>query len=362
MNIPRSKLKGFSLLEMILVMAIMSAILIVLINYSTQKADALRRENIAKEMQQVLNAALAFYVTNGAWPGKTVGSTKTLCSAGSWLSFDGTADLQIQNYLPPAAQMPTVNGQSYQFDCNVTTGLFQIRVPVSLPADQTIIAGMVPLGAVVTVAGVTYVQGQVNVPGQNLNNARSLNFAGVYYAGSCVPAPTCPLGMTPNIVVTPSAVSGMTDSPSCSGSSLSAPYDPSNCSGAVYPVSSFIGFARGDSSGAPTDPNGNALYKNANNNAGPPLDCKVTATPSTLACQSNETGGTLNSDGTLYWRVCLYVRTENGIAYPNTSSGAPTSIAWGKMLGTVLVFTRCVPTNEPIGSNDVWQPNAGYTP
>lgn len=354
----QSKLKGFSLLEMILVMAVMGSILIVILNYSTQKADQLRRENIAKEMQQILNSALAFYVTNGKWPGSAAG----LCNIVGWSPFDGTSDLQTQNYLPPAAQMPTVNGLPYEFQCNLTTGLFQVRVPVSLPADQLIIAGMVPLGTIQTIAGTTYVQGQVNIPGQNLNNARSLNFAGVYYAGSCVPAPTCPLGMMPNIVVTPSAVAGVKDSPTCAGSSLNPPYDPSNCSSTVYPLSSFIGFARGDSTGQPTDPNGNAAYLNPNGNSGPPLDCKVSAVPTSSACAADNIGGTLVSNGTLYWRVCLYIRTESGIAYPDTSNGVPTATAWGKMLGTVLVFTRCIPTNEPIGSNNVWQPNTGYVP
>lgn len=376
------KRKGFSLIEMLLVMVVMSALLVMLINYTTQKSDQLRRENIARELQTILNSALAFYVTNGIWPGMTVGAVKTSCTNG-WLNFDNTADLQIQNYLPPQASMPTVAGNSYQFHCDQTTGLFSARVVVPLAADQTIIAGMVPLGSA---QPGNVVQAQVNIPGQNLNNARSLNFAGVYYAGSCVPAPTCPIGMKPNIVVTPSAVAGVSYPPNCTGSSTSPPYDPSNCSANVYPVSSFIGFARGDNGNpsAPTDPNGGAgAYANSNGNLGPPLDCETSAVPQTLKCASSNNNvadvtssptDTLSSNGTLYWRVCLYVNTENGIAYPNYNApgnpattpplpvGAATAAAWGKMIGTVLVFTRCVPNNEPIGSNDVWQANNGYNP
>lgn len=376
------KRKGFSLVEMLLVMVIMGAMLVLLMNYSTQKADQLRRENIAREFQTILNSALAFYVTNGTWPGMTVGGVKTSCTNG-WLNFDNTADLQIQNYLPQAANMPSVGGNLYEFNCNQVTGLFAVRVVVPLAADQTIIAGMIPLGSLQ--AG-NVVEGQVNIPGQNLNNARSLNFAGVYYAGSCVPAPTCPVGMKPDILVTPSAVAGVAYPPTCTGSSNNAPFDPSSCSAQVYPVSSFIGFARGDNgvSTAPADPNGGAgAYTNTNGYLGPPFDCETSHAPVALKCAASNLNvadvgaapaDTLPSNGTLYWRVCLYVNTENGVAYPNYNDpgnpattpalpvGAGTAAAWGKMIGTVLVFTRCVPTSEPIGSNDVWQSNNAYTP
>ena len=32
----------------------------------------------------------------------------------------------------------------------------------------------------------------VNIPGQNLNNAGAVTFAGLYYHGGCVPVPQCP--------------------------------------------------------------------------------------------------------------------------------------------------------------------------
>lgn len=352
------KVKGFTLIEMILVLVIVSGIIMLLANYTQTKANQMRREYIAREMQLILNSAMAFYLANGMWPETVPPPAVDQRCQGGWTTFNGAANqqLQNQNYLP--TPMPTASGNPYQYQCDAARGLYQVRVQVANATDRTIISGLVPLG---TVQG-NFIVSQVPIPGQNLNNARSLNFAGIYYAGSCVPAPTCPLGMIPNVVVTPSAVSGVNDAPTCTGSSLSPPYDPNSCSGQVYPISSFIGFARGDNvTGAPTDPNGGGgAYANVNGQMGPPLDCQVTGVPAGRPCLASiatNPGSSLTSDGTMYWRVCLYVRTEQGIVYPSNGSAA-----WGKMMGTVLVFTRCVPQNEPIGSNNVFQPNTGNNP
>jgi prepilin-type N-terminal cleavage/methylation domain-containing protein len=350
MNKHKIKVKGFTLIEMILVLVIISGVLVLGLTYTRTKTDQMRRETIARQMQLIMNAAMAFYVTNGAWPETVPPPDPADRCTGGWREFNDAGDpnqLQDQTYLP--TPIPTPSGNPYEYQCDAVRGLYQVRVELPTEADRLVVANSIPLG---TVQG-NFVVGQVPVPGQNLNNARSLNFAGIYYAGSCVPAPTCPLDMEPNIVVTPASVSGVNNAPTCTGDSTTAPFDPQNCSGQVYPISSFIAFARGDLvTGAPTDPNGGGgAFANINNDLGPPLDCKVTSAAVRSPCVSTlgpPAVGQLESDGTMYWRVCLYVRTEEGIVYP-------TNPAWGKMMGSVAVFTRCIPRNEPIGSNNVFQ-------
>jgi len=161
------------------------------------------------------------------------------------------------------------------------------------------IAATVPLGT----SAATGVNAQVQIPGQNLNNARSLNFAGIYYAGSCVPAPVCPLDMTPKIFVSPAGVSGVNDEPTPANCSPTSPYDPNTCAAQVYPLSSFTAFARGDASGNPVSPGA------PNVTGAGPLDCKVTADPTELGCEADVDGSSSVGAGS-YWRVCLYVRTD----------------------------------------------------
>ena len=61
-----------------------------------------------------------------------------------------------------------------------------------------VIAGELPVAYVSDkygdpyVSGNVYVTAQVTTPGQNLNNARSVNFVGIYHNGACVPVPNCP--------------------------------------------------------------------------------------------------------------------------------------------------------------------------
>jgi hypothetical protein len=67
----------------------------------------------------------------------------------------------------------------------------------------------------------------------------------------------------------------------------------------------------------------------------------------------DSTGALLPSDGTLYWRVCLSVSTDQGLVDP---IGSATN--QGMMMGSVVAITRCVPNqgNEnPSGSINVWE-------
>src|SRR3990167_4197367 len=83
---------GFTLLEMLLVLVIVAALLVIGMNYMQQKATAMRIDRTALQMQQILNAGLAYYVSNGKWP----------CDPGQYGEVNGCplSFLKTNNYLP----------------------------------------------------------------------------------------------------------------------------------------------------------------------------------------------------------------------------------------------------------------------
>lgn len=391
MNNCNKKMKGFSLLEVLLVLAIVSSVMVLLMNYTSQKSLELRRDKTVIQIQQILNAGMSYYLTSGYWPLKNASVTNTLCYSGSgsptWTDLTNLKP----NYLPPnLANNPflTSSGTNpYMIGCNTVSngGGFFLYTTVDTPANASVIAGRLPLAYITTPdsvlngippvqdpacktslgANCTTVVASVNIPGQNLNNARSVNFAGVFYSGSCVPAPNCPPGMTPNIFVMPSGVSGVNDTVTCTSS------DPSTCTGNIYPMSSFTAFARG----GPNPISGGAPIPVAPGSGGAsgqgPYDCRVTSTGTMiqegcfekLSDNTGSSGTNITSDGTKYWRVCLTVTTQKGLVYPVT--GSTYKAQQGMMMGTIVAFTRCVPnkgTENPGGSLDVWQNNIGSTP
>jgi prepilin-type N-terminal cleavage/methylation domain-containing protein len=298
-------MKGFTLIEILLVLVIVSVIILASINYMRQRALQMRMDRASTQIQQILNAGLAFYVANGKWPTNLA------------------TDLQ-GTYLPNV----TFNnpwGKPYQIAAP-TPQLFYVYTQITTvssggaSAAANIIAGMLPLGYTSTSGGTPpatgsscgagvnscYVVSSVNIPGQNLNNARAVNFAGLYHHGGCVPVPTCPVDssgntMIPQVMVVPASVSGVNDADST----------PSN----VYPISSFTAYATGGTSSSPP------------------------------ACQSSSSapacGGT-DPAGTRYWRACLQVITEKG----QVTSATP---AWGQLV-TLMAVTRCSVNNEAAGS------------
>lgn len=320
----KNLVKGFTLIEMLLVMVIISIILYASINYIQQRAQQQRIDRTSAQMQQILNAGLSFYIANGTWP-PDIGT------------------LQTQGYLPIS---PIKNGWGEDYvigqGSGPQTGTFATPPPMfyvwtavtqaggatgTAAANANAIAGNLPLGFSTPTAasGTTppapgtcdassttcYAVAAVNIPGQNINNARAMNFAGIYHHGGCVPVPQCPVDvtgqtMTPQIMVVPVSVSGVYDANTPT---------PTN----VYPISSFTAYA--------TPPAAN------------PGPCEDGG--EAVACQPQ--GGAANT----YWRVCLQVITEKGdVAKANTATGKS---AWGQY-ATMAAFTRCQVTGEPVGS------------
>jgi type II secretory pathway pseudopilin PulG len=322
------KIIGFTLLEMLLVLVIMSSIILMFLNFTTQKATETQRDLTVMQVDQVLNAGMSYYIGNGAWPITCGTSGDTALSSTSPLST-------LQPHYIPSALNNNPYGHGYVLTCSLPNagGVFYVFTQVDTAINALIIAGRLPLSYITTLsdatsatpptqasgcstvppaATCTVVVSSVNVPGQNINNARSTNFAGVYHNGGCVPVPNCPSNMTPEIFVSVAQIMGTNDATS-TGSSPN-----------VYPITNFTAYATGGTGSGTT-----------------PLDCSGSGNP---ACS----GTVSNTD---YWRACVSVGTEDGAV---TSGSGTTS--WGQWQ-TLVAFTRCAPTNEPAGS-----PTSAWTP
>lgn len=354
----RQKLKGVTLLEVLLVLAISSSLLVLMLNYTTQKSNELRRDKTVLQVQQILNAGMSFYVSNSFWP--VGGNDISNSGCGNWTTIDV---LKTNSYIPSTLNNNPY-GVPYGVTCNTVPngGGFFVLAVINTAANAEIIAGRLPLAYRTTqpVANLStglptpctsgtdcrVVIANVNIPGQNLNNARSVNFASVYYSGSCVPAPNCPPNMSPDILVFPASVSGINkDLTTCQGTS----YDPSTCTFALNPLSSFTAYAvggTGSKAGKPVPP-----FVSGD---GPPVDCGGTRIRS---CIKSYPDTLIDDNGGLYWRVCLSVTTDQGLVKPGYETEGNAQ-RLGKGMGSIVAITRCVPNlgnEQPSGAVDIFQ-------
>lgn len=325
----RNRMKGFTLIETLLVLVIISAILYMGMTYFQQKATQMRIDRTTLQMQQILNAGLSYYVANGQWPvnaGSTVDITTTPANL-----------LQANGYLPSGVTISSPwSGTDYVIFTDAKSRLFTVFTRVvssgvvagAAPSVAKIIAGTLPLAytssappptpmaACAAASTSCYVVASINIPGQNLNNATAVNFAGVYRHGGCIPVPTCPVDasgntMTAQVQVVPSSVSGLND-PNTSN---------------TYPISSFTAYAKGPA-------------------ANPPA-CADSASPPP-PCSTSPLQGPPPASGQ-YWRACLQVVTEKGNVQTTNTSTGNAATDYGSNV-SLMAITRCSINNETSGS------------
>lgn len=345
MKTMHNRMSGVTLIEVLLVTVIISAILYMGMGYLQQKTLQARLDKAAAQMQQILNAASAYYAANGKWP------VSVSCLQGG--AFAGCTVA----YLPPNLNTSPFGG-AYFVQNGPTAPLFTIYTPIFAStqvksyANATTLAGMLPLAFTSNGTGVPgtcttasasncVVFTSVTQPGQNLNNATAVNFAAVYHNGACVPVPSCPdPSLQASIIAVPASVTGINTKPGGSTANCN-PTDLSGCTVDAYPLSSFTAFVTPPAAaGAGTGPNGCTT--------GVPQPCyssySATGVPS----------GAAITTGAQYWRVCLTVVTEKGIVNPSDPTPA-TQIAWGQLAGTIMAITRCSVSGESAGSGfTVW--------
>lgn len=332
----RKQIKGFTLIETLLVLIIISSILFMGMRYFQQKIQQMKIDRTTLQMQQILNAGLSYYVANGRWP-VTVNTSVDITATPTTNNLQNTVS---GSYLPYGVTIASPwGGDHYYIYTDAEGKLFTVYTSITATtsgvaaAMSNIIAGTLPLASTTATNGTPpptgstpicttgdttcYIVASVSIPGQNLNNAAAVNFAGTYRNGACVPVPVCPrdpvsgVVMTPQIQLVPVSVSG-----------LNEPGDN------VYPIESFTAYARGPAT-LPANPpacSGFSTYS-------PPCNTGITGNPA----QS-------------YWRACLQIITEKGnVAETNPYTGNPANDYGAKV--SVMAITRCSINNEPSGSN-----------
>lgn len=319
----KSKL-GFTLIEMLLVLVIISMIIFAFIGYTQRQAESARIDRTTMQMQQILNAGLAYYVDHGAWPPQ---STTT----------DPLAPLK-PTYLP---DIPIINPWNQGYSFATGTATFNSRnfivwstipAPTTTPARATaiaaVISGLLPLAYTSSDVNGTppdsttpcdgngdcAIVAQVNIPGQNLNNASAVNFMGMYHHGACIPVPSCPqdprtgVRMRAQVMVFPVGVAGVND------------YHLTDQK--VYPIGSFMAYTM--------DPAAN------------PDHCIGSDPLMTPNCTNRQEYNTNRVSS--YWRACLKLVTEKGDV-----QSSRTDIYWAQT-AYLVALTRCAITDEPAGS------------
>lgn len=338
----RKNQSGFTLIEMLLFTVGLAVVLVAVIGYNISQTAQARREKAALQMQQIANAALSYYVNNGNWPLKNTqcNTTYTEKIAGSAdPAYDATQPLVASLYIFPRN---SAFGSPFIVWCDKNnSNAFYISISSSNASDVNVLTGMF---ANTTTSGLSTVM-KVDVPGQNVYNARGVNAGSIYHSGACVPTPVCPNGMSPQIVIVTSAVNGVANPPAhCTN-----PKDYTTCAFITYPVSSYNAYVLGGQSGSSA-----ATLTACTNNTIEP-------------CAQDINNAAVQS-GVNYWRVCLQVATQNqGITIQPTNTMTPPpagncatqdcSYAWGQAMGNIVAFTRCQPAAENSGANfTVWQP------
>lgn len=338
MKTMHKRMTGVTLIEVLLVTVIISAVLYMSAGYMQQKIRQGRYDRTAGQVQQILDASLAYYLANGKWPTSVACLAGKTCPVAYLPNIQNTMNYPSMNYL--IGSTPT----------KLTVVVF-VYTGASSYADATTLAGMLPTGYTTdmnpaqpclptSLSCVVYATEPP--PGQNTNNATAVNFSAVYHNGACVPVPACPptggTTMVPSIVVAPVGVTGANTAPTPNANCTST--DQSGCSVDAYPLNSFSASAT-------------PLATTDGSASGPtsgPYSCQTayTATPQGAPCYLDTSTMIPVVAGQQYWRVCLSVVTEKGVVTPTTS-------AQGQLTGNVMAITRCIIPGENSGSGfTVW--------
>lgn len=338
-----NKERGFTLVEMLLVLVIVSALIMAGFNYFQQKTMQNKIDKTALEMQQILTAAMTFYVAKGVWPDADSNASADIiaCLQGNGATFGKapsttTCDLALLPNTATAPSAPWMDDKGvltpYSVAANVAAGdpKFYVYVSIEPKANRNndvsakMIANKMPLGyasdsasgippaAPVDCKATTACAAIASVmpPAQNLVNAGNVTYAGAYKHGGCIPVPTCPIDpstqkqLVPQVFVVPSSISGFSD---MSGSTHN-----------IVPITSFTAYA--------TQPAAN------------PAACKTVGTVTVPDCSKDPK---ITNPAASSWRACVDIQTQ-------LSPTNITDTSWSQYV-SVVAFTRCAPPAEKTG-------------
>lgn len=211
------KINGFSLLEVMLVIVIMTMIAVFALRMQGPHFRQAMVDRAATQEKQIMEAATSYYIDNGKWPvleGTTTSpSPDNIQELTNPSSSKGNA-----SYLPPSIldkktrQLMSPFGDPYSIGpftatdqtdgtANSNATIFEVQVDTKDPATAILLKSKLPLSYISTGTDskLTLVTAYINIPSYDYNHANALSDIGIYHPGDCIPAPSyaCPRGMEP---------------------------------------------------------------------------------------------------------------------------------------------------------------------
>lgn len=325
------KTKGFSLLEVMLVILILSMIAIFALRMQGPKLREALVNRSATQIKQIMEAATSYYIDNGTWP---ITDALKPSPQGSYPPLDPTNITMLTaanntSYLPSSILDSTGNAMMSPFGTPYEIGpapgqtyggpgdgatLFEVSVDTKDPQVTTLLKSKLPL-SYSDPTNPTVVIAYVNIPSYDYNHAKALSDIGVYHPGDCVPRPAyiCPRGMQAATFVTLEQAYGF-------GTPVTKPTGGDDTT--VYPITGSSAYVS-----AGTDATGQPIQAPICNNI-------IDDSQSGSADQpqpANQPCPTPGED-----RVCVQINTSNG----------PVTFDTARLQNTfVIAMTKCVPSN-----------------
>lgn len=383
MNKPRKReQQGYSLVELLLVAVIMGSLVVLFMNYQRTKARRTFVATTAAEMQQILAAAMAYYVSNppnpttnptqGGWPPPDlspghVGAISCL----QGIVVPNCLPTTPRKYLPNYLTASDANVNSVRPRYTIGVGMWS-KTLANLPSEPTFylwakidsrsgfgridivsqeIANQLPMAYTTSAQPIATNPGQLPVSPGSVDRPPCTANSNSCYVVTGINAPAQVLNRNT------SGASGAATSPAIvrfagvykHGGCVPVPTCPGDTPRIYVVPTSVSGLSQ---SNGTVDPN--TLYGIVSFSAYATASAPVTTTPASGPAGCNNAAATPCNpagapEGTPHWRVCLQVITDQGVV-----SGT----GWGQYVD-LLAFTRCSPaTGELTGSpTSIFSPN-----
>lgn len=311
--------KGFTLLEMLLVILVMTAIAFFAIRMQEQKMKEIRVNHAAAQINQIFAAATSYYIDNGDWPYKNKSTPQdqdeadniTLLTDDHYLPKSWLAD-GADTLMSPFGSPYVLGPQGSKGAVDSKQAMYSVSLDNLTQMQATALKAKLPMSYIKQAddgKDKYKLTAFVSIPSYDYNHAADLSDVGVYHPGDCIPKPTyaCPRGMKAATFVTVEQAYGFGQG-------------TNQQSGTVYPITGISAYAQSGDLLCPDMPTGGSYVGNDQ--------------------QSHQINPPCGDDED---RVCIRLTTTNGAV-----DFSKFTKSYAQTIGVtyLLAMTKCVPDNN----------------